>query len=205
MNPIVKAIKERRSVRCYRSQPVPRDLVEAVIDAGNWAPTGGNLQRWRFVVAEDARFRKRLLMAARPTWKKVLNQWLNSESIVFREALMDLHPRCLGWPRQSYEETLSQALQLADGIYWGAPVVIFVIGTAAQECAMVCQNMMLAAHSFGLGTCIVGFGAQVTGDPAIVEALELQQNERIYGPVVVGYPKTVPEPPAKRDPMVKWI
>ena len=67
------------------------------------------------------------------------------------------------------------------------------------------QNMMLAAHSLGLGSCIVGFGAQVTHDAEIVEALELKENEKIYGPIVVGYPEIVPEPPPKKPPVVKWI
>ena len=38
-----------------------------------------------------------------------------------------------------------------------------------------------------------------------IEALELKENEKIYGPIVVGYPKIVPEPPPKRPPVVKWI
>ena len=38
-------------------------------------------------------------------------------------------------------------------------------------------------------------------DPDIVEALGLQENERIHGPVVIGYPKIVPEPPPKKAPM----
>jgi len=38
MNPVIEAIKARRSVRCYEGRPVPRELIEAILDAGNWAP-----------------------------------------------------------------------------------------------------------------------------------------------------------------------
>jgi nitroreductase len=103
---------------------------------------------------------------------------------------------------------LRRGRDLAEGMYWGAPVIIFCIGTAAhaaQECAMVCQNMMLAATALGLGSCCVGFGARVTDDQEIVEALELKENEKIYGPIVVGYPEIVPEPPPKKPPVVKWV
>ena len=100
---------------------------------------------------------------------------------------------------------MRQARDMEDGMYWGAPAVIFVIGTAAQECAMVSENMMLAATSLGLGSCIVGFGAQVTGDAEVVKALELEKNEKIYGPIVLGYPEICPEPPKKKEPVVKWI
>jgi len=204
----METIKKRRSVRSYKTDPVPRDAIEAIIDAGNWAPTGLNQQCWRFVVVEGDPFRPKLIDAALPTWVKAFDHWIGSQNDSIREYLSDLFSRCLGWPPQSYEEMLRQGRDLADGMYWGAPVVIFCIGTAAhaaQECAMVCQNMMLAATALGLGSCCVGFGARVTDDEEIVEALELKENERIYGPVVVGYPEIVPEPPLKKPPVVKWV
>jgi len=205
MNAVIEAIESRRSVRSYKATPVPKDMIEAIIDAGNWAPTGHNLQRWRFVVVEDSEFRQKLIRATRPTWRRVCGQWLETANDYFREYITDFYPKCLGWPRQSYEDTMRQARDLEDGMYWAAPVVIFVIGGEAVGCAMVCQNMMLAAQALGLGSCIVGFGAGVTGDEEIVEGLGLKENERIYGPVVVGYPAIVPEPPPKRPPTVKWI
>ena len=52
MNPVIEAIVKRRSVRSYKPDPVPRDAIEAIIDAGNWAPTGLNQQCWRFVVVD---------------------------------------------------------------------------------------------------------------------------------------------------------
>ena len=205
MNPVIEAIKKRRSVRSYKTDPVPREMIEAVIDAGNWAPTGHNYQRWRFVVVQDPAFRQKLIAAALPTWRKVLGGWIDSQDDYVRGYLTDFFPRCLGWPPQSYEDTIRQARDMEDGMYWGAPVVIFCIGKFAQECAMACQNMLLAATALGLGSCIVGFGSFVTGDEEIVEALELKDNEKIYGPIVVGYPEIVPQPPPKKPPVVKWI
>jgi nitroreductase len=207
MNPVVEAIRARRSVRCYRDQRVPRDAVEAIIDAGNWAPTGHNLQRWRFVVVEDEEFRRRLADATRPTWRRVVGSWLDDADERDRAYLIALGSRCLGWADLSYEDTITRLVDMADGVYWSAPLVVFVIGRPAHwtECAMVCQNMMLAAQSLGLGSCIVGFGAAVKGAAEIVERLELKENERIFGPVVFGYPEIYPEPPIKKEPVVKWI
>ena len=130
---------------------------------------------------------------------------LGDEDERFREYLTGLGSKSLGWPHLSYEETVARLVDMPDGVYWSAPVVIFVIGQAPQDCAMVCQNMMLAARSFGLGSCIVGFGALVTDDAGIVERLELKENERIFGPVVLGYPEIDPAPPKKKPPVIKWI
>jgi len=205
MNPVIDAIKSRRSVRSYKDAPIPKDMIEAIIEAGNWAPTGNNRQRWRFVVVEDQEFRQRLVRAARPSFRRVLGNWIDIEDDDLREHLTASFAGCLGWPRQSYEDTMRQVIDLEDGVYWGAPVVIFVIGTSGRESALVCENMVLAAQSLGLGSCIVGFGRVVTGDEQIVETLQLKGDEKIHDCVVVGYPEIVPEPPKKRDPDVIWI
>jgi nitroreductase len=69
---------------------------------------------------------------------------------------------------------------------------------------------MIAATSFGLGSCYVGFGAMVTGDADVVQALELTDDERIFGPIVLGYPKDDSSAlagirPKKKEPVIKWI
>ena len=71
-------------------------------------------------------------------------------------------------------------------------------------------NIMTAATSLGLGSCYVGFGAMVTGNPEVMKALELVEGERIYGPIVIGYPKEESSAqasirPTKRKPKIKWI
>ncbi|MCX8182550.1 MAG: DUF6092 family protein [Candidatus Methanomethyliaceae archaeon] len=50
---VIEAIKGRRSVRRYKEDPVPGELIERILDAARWAPTGGNIQPWRFVVVKD--------------------------------------------------------------------------------------------------------------------------------------------------------
>lgn len=105
-----------------------------------------------------------------------------------------------------------------DVIYYNAPVIIFAIGPAAGgaiSCALACENIMIAAQSFGLGSCYVGFGAMVKGNPDVVQALELQEEEGIYGPILIGYPETDPNfavakaletiGPNKKAPKTKWI
>lgn len=108
--------------------------------------------------------------------------------------------------------------KLNDVIYCNAPTIIFVIGPAtggAISCALTCENMMIAATSFGLGSCYTGFGAMVKGNPEVVEALELNENEQIYGPILNGYPKNNPTAAIsdalericaiKKEPINKWI
>ena len=82
-----------------------------------------------------------------------------------------------------------------DMIYHGAPVILFVIGlkSHAISCVLACENIMLAATSLGLGSCYMGFGAMVTSNVNVVKALKLADDERIYGPFLLGYPNDDPK------------
>lgn len=62
---VFEAILGRRSVRKYKPRNIPDDLIEKLLDAARWAPSGGNTQPWRFVVVKDE-VAKKLLKAVSP-------------------------------------------------------------------------------------------------------------------------------------------
>lgn len=185
MNPVLENIKRRRSVRSYKPNPVPDEYINQVIEAGNYAPTGNNRQAWRFVVVTDPAMRGKLYDTAYANWKKVF------------ENIKQNNP-------EQYEAVKHYG-KMKDPVYYEAPCIIFVIGYGPLDCAMVTENMMLAATSLGLGSCYLYFGAQVLDNPEIVDALELVEGEKIYGPVIIGFPDKEPETPSKKPPRVKWI
>jgi len=205
VNPVIEAINKRRSVRCYEPKPVPRDVINTIIEAGNQAPSTMGMmkgvlrfQPWRFVVVENPEFRQKLVQTALPIWRKIIEGTKEMDPEIYENVM-----------------TLYEAMpEPKDMIYHSAPVIIFVIGPVgnAVSCALACENIMLAAVSLGLGSCYVGFGAMVKGDADVVKALELTEGERIYGPILLGYPKDAPE---KRfmdqhesryvEPTIKWI
>lgn len=189
MNPVIEAIKKRRSVRSYEDRPVPRDILDIIIDAGNQAPSAMNSQPWRFVVIEDKVLKKKLLGAALPNAKKIL------------ENVKTFDP-------ERYAQIMKRYDELEDPIYYSAPAVIFVIGAgryADHSCPLACENIMLAAYSLGIGSCWVGFGSMVTEDAEVVKALDIKEDEKIFGPIVLGYPKIFPDSPQKKPPYVKWV
>jgi len=189
MNEVIEAIKKRRSVRAYDTKPVPRDVLNAIIEAGNEAPSAMNSQPWRFVVVEGKDSKKKLLGAALPKAK------------VMTEQVKDVDP-------ERYESIKKRYAELPDPIYYSAPAIVFVIGNGAyagHSCPLACENMMLAAHSLDVGSCWVGFGAMVTDAPEVRALLELKEGDAIFGPILLGYPKAQTPRPPKKDPKVKWI
>jgi nitroreductase len=189
MNPVIETIKKRRSIRSYQSKPVPRELLEMLINAANDAPSSMNTQPWRFVVVENADFKKKMVEVASP------------------KAMAIFKPLKNGDPER-YEMILQRFTGSPDPIYYSAPAIIFVIGFnagAADSCHLACENIMLAAASLGLGSCYVKLGSLIADDPEVREAMGLKGEERLFGPILVGYANEVPEPPTKNAPSVKWI
>jgi nitroreductase len=60
----LEAIKGRRSIRKYRKDPVPEDLVSKILEAGRWAPSASNAQPWNFIVLRDEGVRRSVADAA---------------------------------------------------------------------------------------------------------------------------------------------
>jgi len=203
MNPAIEAINSRRSVRSYEQKPVPKDILNKIIEAGNQAPFTSmtRSQPWRFVVVENKEFKQKLLQTTLPFWKNAIGGMKETAPELYKMAM-------------SIYEAIDDP---KDPIYYNAPVIIFVIGAAnnALSCALACENIMIAATSLGLGSCYVGFGAMVKGNAEIVQALELTKDDGVYGPILLGYPKVNPSAalttalegikPNKKDPVTKWI
>ncbi|MFC1803519.1 nitroreductase family protein [Thermoproteota archaeon] len=216
MNLVIETIKKRQSIRLYEQKPVPKDIINTIIEAGNLAPSTGemklmeeggkkrkivNYQPWRFVVVEDTEFKQKLF------------QTIESIRSKFYDSMKDTMPDMYERGMKLYE----MMDEPKDLIFYSAPVILYVIGSAQNSigCAMACENIMLAAVSLGLGSCYAGFGAMVKQDPDVVKTLELKDGERIYGPVIFGYPKVNPSEKQvkiqaelrakKKEPIIKWV
>jgi len=79
MNEVLNAIKNRRTIRKFKSDPIDEEKLQMILEAGRWAPSFSNLQPWRFIVTRDQGTKKELDKAARET---VLHLGINEAPIV---------------------------------------------------------------------------------------------------------------------------
>jgi nitroreductase len=189
MNTVIEAIETRRSIRSYQSKPVPPEMLTQLIQLANKAPSGMNAQPWRFVVVQDPELKQKLVRTAVPN------------SLKYLEVLKESNPA-------RHAVILKRYAELPDPVYYSAPAIVFVIGcgpNADDSCPLACGTLMLAAQSLGIGSCWVKLGSLVTDNPEVVQALGLKQGEKIYGPILLGYPKDIPPAPPKKEPSVQWI
>lgn len=161
---LLQLIKTRRSVRAFRpDRPVSEEQIQTLLEGARWAPSGGNVQPWRFSVVRDASLRKQLATAA-------LGQSFVAEAPVVIVV-------CVHLPE-------AQARYGARGrdLY------------SLQDTAAAVQNMLLLAHSMGLGTCWVG----AFDEPQAAQALDLPEALRPVALIPVGYPDEQPRAPGRK-------
>ena len=136
---LITAIKERRSCRAYLPDPIDEATIEQVLEAAIYAPSPANLQPWEFVVITGQEIKEKIYTSSgelKQAWfEKSGWNWVNKYSIDF---LKDVPAMVcvIGDPKKSGLDVFSPQ------------------GPEAYQhaCAAAIQNMMLMAHSLGLGT-----------------------------------------------------
>ena len=215
---VERVIYKRRSIRLFKDKPVPKELLARIVEAGRFAPSSGNCQPWKFIVITN----RELITEIEHESMKVLRR--------FKKLYYDKKGRRLAW--KNTVVTLSSllmvnkmdprpfaAIEKADQcegvLYWGAPAVILVckhtrgISNPDLDGGIAAQNMVLAAHSLGLGTCYIG----LTIEPMSYANMKpIKQKLGIAPPwepltsIAVGYPKGKIDGVVKRDnPPVEWF
>jgi nitroreductase/NAD-dependent dihydropyrimidine dehydrogenase PreA subunit len=192
-NEVERLILDRRSVRNYTDEPVPDHIIRRILEAGRFAPSGGNQQPWRFVVVTDKAFIEELEQAAQAAISGMHTMYEDDAQVMaLATSLGDPVPPALFDPRIQGGSGCVERKELP--VFLNAPAVIFMTGNdklyGADLHVGICgQNMNLAAQSLGVGFCWGGFGAFVENLPEIKEKLGVRPPWRIIQSAMLGYPK----------------
>src|SRR4030067_626939 len=79
MNEVLKAIKNRRTIRRFKPNPIDEEKLQMILEAGRWAPSFSNLQPWKFIVVKDQGLKNALDKAAK---ESVLHMGINEAPVV---------------------------------------------------------------------------------------------------------------------------
>ena len=199
MNDILKNIATRRSVRKFRRQAVPREIVEEIVEAGRLAPSALNMQPWKFIVVQDAELIAELSGIAAGRIRKLYR--LVPLLRPFSKALKD--QRVVNAMKKTAESN-------EDTVFYRAPFIIFIANdtncaSSEADCYIAGENMALAAHSLGIGSCFIG-RAKAIPVKTLREKLDLPGHYNVNVCMAFGYPEELTKiPPAKKADTVKWI
>lgn len=183
----LETILTRRSTRSYSSKPVEKEKLEKIIEAGRYAPSGGNNQSSHFIVVQNSEVLKKLAEITQNAFAK-----------------MEI-------TEKTYSSLKSSIMQSKKGeyiFYYHAPILIIVAnqkdyGNNMADCAVAVENMMIAANSLDLGSCWINQIHWLTEEPEMLKYLQelgLKENERVYASMIIGYPKSADGKP-NRTPL----
>jgi nitroreductase/NAD-dependent dihydropyrimidine dehydrogenase PreA subunit len=187
--PVEKVIMERRSVRNFKKTPVPEPLIRRILEAGRFAPSGGNHQPWKFVVVTDPDFIAQLEAACQAVWAGMYPVFVNDETVA---GMVGKVPTGVFDPR-TQAGMRSVAMKVLP-VFFNAPVVIFLGGNQKlnnppQAIGICGENMTLAAVSLGIGACWTNFGAGVNFIPEIRSRLGFDEPWNVESALALGYPR----------------
>ena len=193
---LVRLMGSRRSCRNYSDRPVDRVLLDDLVKIGITAPSGTNSQLWTFTVL-PARKAVLSLGGCVASFFKKLNRM--SENRYLRYFLKMIGKPELDTYFREYHDSIKEALaewenSAIDNLFHGATAAI-VIGSKpgascpAEDTLLATQNILLAAHSMGLGTCLIGFAVEaMKQDVTIKRILGIPDDEKVYSVIALGYP-----------------
>jgi nitroreductase len=190
MKDVIEIIKSRRCVREYKEDQIPDADIEFLIDCAGYAPSGLNMQPWGFLVIKNRDVIRRLSESCKKSMIPLLED--------------------LKQTSESAREYLAFLKKEGSDMFYGAPVLMIIFGnkrapTAAYDCAMAAQTMMLAAQSIGIGSCWIGAAQKALMDKKLLKELGAPEGYIIVAPLIFGYPKGKTETPERKKPEVIWV
>jgi nitroreductase len=176
---ILECIKARRTIRRFKSDPIPPTVLDAIFEAAMWAPSPANAQPWDFfVVGRQARGKILTLLQAKA-----------------KELLAD----------PDLPEPKRRAVEALAADFGGAPYMVAVVSRPGAEpmekieyplsAAAAVQNLCLAAWAHGIGSIWLSVGAA----PPVKPILGVEEGASVVALLALGSPEAVPPAPSRED------
>jgi nitroreductase/NAD-dependent dihydropyrimidine dehydrogenase PreA subunit len=178
-------LRSRRSIRSYKDQPIPRQLLTRLIETACWGPSAINLQPVHWLVIENKEEVHRLAGVIAETFRKsnlaqarlMVDAWDQGKDMILRNA-----------PHLVITHTANDGMD------------------HTEDCTIALTYLELAAHGHGLGTCwagVLNFAARQ--NPSLVESLGLPKGHLLHGAMMIGYSRYKYHKIPKRKPArIEW-
>lgn len=189
MSNLIEALRQRRSIRKFQNKPVSRELVLAVLEAAGWAPSAHNSQPWRFVVIENDVVKQELAEKMATAWaadmardgsnvdeaKRLerMERFANAPVLILACLTLD---SLIKFPDQGRRQTERDL--------------------AVESLGAGLENLLIAAHSLGLGGC--WYCAPAFCKEVVREVLKIPPEIESSALIVLGLPDESPIAPTRK-------
>ncbi len=186
---LIEAIKTRRSIRKYKSDEVPREVLKEIMEDALWAPSAMNTQTWKILVLTGEK-------------QKAFNK-------VVEDAVYHINSRL----KILFNDSMQKRVHGFFKNLGGAPHTVVVL-TAKTDDAMLQQtemengaallyNICLVAHDKGVGTCWMS--APLWIEDSVMKYLGMEKEWKLVGITPMGYSDLTPPIPPRKGYPIEWI
>ena len=211
---LARLIASRRSCRNFSKKPVELQKLKDLIKLSTFAPSGTNSQKWTFTCLTSRDQVLQLVQLIGNFFKK-LNK--KSESKFLRTVLKLLGNSKLESYFIEYYEPVTEAINDMenngiDRLFHGATACILVGSSPGASCPkedaiLAAGNILLAAHTMGLGSCMIGFAHEaMKNDSSIAKKINIPDYEKIHAVIALGYPNEMYQSiTGRKKPVTRFI
>jgi nitroreductase len=181
---VIECIYNRRSIRKFKPEPVPAEIINKLLETATLAPSSSNSQPWSFVVIQDI---------------DLLKNFSDRSKSIYLEKMKDNTSDPYG-----YKARLSKP---DFNIFYNAGTLIVIYANsksklALGDCCLAAQNLMIAANSLGLGSCWIGFAEPLLDSTDFKVELGIPQTAYAVAPIILGYPAITPSSYSRKPPEI---
>jgi len=195
-----RLIKSRRSIRKWKMDEVPDELLKKAVELATWAPNGGNYQGWTFIAVKNREIIRKMadaVQAAADTiaswpeaksWEEDVKRYQRNASF-FRNA-----PACIGVFIGEYRSAMDKVLIAREPVDPAANRIMEfrrTAPTAIQSASAAATTMLLAFHQMGLGA--VWLAGPLIAKKEIEAILKVPAEMSLVCLIAVGYPDESPQ------------
>ena len=177
---LFEIMRTTRSMRRLKPDPVPDELIRKILTAGSCAPSGGNMQRWRFLIVKDPGVKATVGAYYKRAWDEIVSpRYRSSEPAP-------------GTSPERFARMLDAAQYLADHIHEAPVWIVPCMGgptptrTSGSSIYPAVQNMLLAARALGLGATLTTL--YLAFEKEVDAAFGLPDDVHTYALLPIGYP-----------------
>lgn len=173
---LLMAMKSRRSVRHFTEEKVEKRLLDQIVEAARFAPTGANRQGVRFFLFTKQNHELTLLTL---------------DTLV--DALSERPPQIEEFYREYYRQRWTEMqyeygkLDI-DRLFYHAPAILVIAGNDKIDGALAAANAELMTYALGLGACYIGFFEIAARTEKIRQYLNLNKEEEVFCCLAIGHP-----------------
>ncbi len=177
-NPVIQALMDRRSNRAYTAQPVSKEQLNCILTCAFNAPSAMNLQPWHITVVKD-------------------RAWLDEMNLAIRSAVL--------------EQDSTRAFAEGDDFFHHAPLALFISskeGKSGADIGMLTENVLVAAHALGLGSCVIGmamFAIRGKDGAKFLADLKLPEGFQPHYAIVLGHPADAPDARPRDESKITYM